>query len=81
MYLSSGSSDTVWPKVFLCIKISQFILIQLTAIIIDGPFKRIFVQAMYSRQQVSGTVNWHGTTLITFDMEVTCVIFDGNSVV
>ncbi len=31
--------------------------------------------------QVSGTVNWSGTTLITFDMEDTVVIFDVNSVV
>ncbi len=30
---------------------------------------------------MSGTVNWRETTLITFDMEVTCVIFDRNSVV
>ncbi len=31
--------------------------------------------------QVSGTVNQRGTTLITFDMEFTCVIFNRNSVV
>ncbi len=36
---------------------------------------------LYSARQVSGTINWRGTTLITFDMEVTCVIFDRNSVV
>ncbi len=36
---------------------------------------------LYSVRQVSGTVNWSGTTLITFDMEVTGVIFDRNSVV
>ncbi len=35
----------------------------------------------YSHQQVSGTVNWSQTTLITFDKVVTCVIFDLNSVI
>ncbi len=41
------------------------------------------VSSLYgtSRQQVNGTVNWRGTTLITFDMDVTSVIFDRNSVV
>ncbi len=38
-------------------------------------------QHMYSPRQVSGTVNWRGTILITFNMDVTCVIFDCNSVV
>ncbi len=40
-----------------------------------------YVYCIYSRRQVSGTVNWPGTTLITFDMEVICVIFDCNFVV
>ncbi len=35
----------------------------------------------YSIRQVSGTVNRRGTTLITFDMEFACVIFNLNSVV
>ncbi len=35
----------------------------------------------YSPRQVSATVNWSGTTLITFDMELTGVIFDRNFVV
>ncbi len=34
----------------------------------------------YSPRQMSGTVNRRGTTLITFDMEFTCVIFNRNYV-
>ncbi len=39
------------------------------------------IYSFYSPRQVSETVNWSGTTLITFDMEVIYVIFDRNSVV
>ncbi len=34
----------------------------------------------YNPRKVSGTVNWCGTTLISVDMDVTCVILDRNSV-